>query len=181
MTSDLSDELAQMLALIEADFGPRDQSHSNFEIIFGGAGPQAWLGGDNIVTIELSLDACDDFELALYQLSHEAVHLLSPRFEANSNYLEEGLATYFSIQYMKLYFPQSYWQVRSKKYQRAEFLVARLLAVNPNLVKELRRIQPELHKVTLADFDQLVFNVDRNLIIQLLKKFPTSLVAQVIV
>src|ERR1700712_2135922 len=55
--------------------------------------------GKNFFKIELYYKAADNRKDGIFQLSHEVVHLISPVEqigENETNYLEEGMATYFS-------------------------------------------------------------------------------------
>ncbi|MBD2472179.1 hypothetical protein [Nostoc sp. FACHB-145] len=94
----LASRLGEMIELIEEQFGERDRSWTILGIEFCDTGPQTWFPGDcGHIIIQLGLSAKQDLVQALFQLAQSAVHLLDP--VRSATVLEEGLATYFSLQY----------------------------------------------------------------------------------
>jgi hypothetical protein len=87
-----------LLAEAERRFGPRDKSWTILGVDFGGSSPNIWYpsSGDKMVVVKLSDNASLDPNRALFQLSHEVIHLLSPSGGKMAPALEEGPATHFS-------------------------------------------------------------------------------------
>ncbi len=121
-TSRISDDtysltLAQLtsvfIAEIERLLGPRDPKFTYTGLEFDttpNASPHIWFlktgypghetdQDPTHITIRLTVAAQNDANLAIWQLAHECVHLIDPwnlkREGRPSNYLEEGLATWY--------------------------------------------------------------------------------------
>lgn len=134
--------------------------------------------GESFYKIELQGIVIDDRKEGIFQLSHEVVHLLSPveQDEGNEvNYLEEGMATYFSkiiterdtgdYDYCNSAF------LNYPKYQEAYNLYNSLIEIDPNAVKKLRAINPVIGSIKPNDFVNAGLNVKEELINALLNKF----------
>lgn len=147
----LASRCGQMLSDIQNRYGKRDESYTlvGIEYIKNG-GPQIWFPGDcgNIV-IQLAINSLDNNEIACFQLSHECVHLLSPTGRLKANYLEEGLACYYSKIYMMQEFEKDVtsWIKAEEKYKIAYELVEKLISSNENIIKELRNEESCLYKI----------------------------------
>jgi hypothetical protein len=98
----LASRLGQILELAEKLYGDRDHSYTILGIYFTtNAQPSHWFPGNRKDIIILLTKRCaTDEREALFELSHEAIHLLSPTSGLNATNFEEGLATYFSIWYV---------------------------------------------------------------------------------
>lgn len=103
----LASRMAQALREAEKRYGERDKSWTLLGVEFSkGKQPQVWYpySQDNkkFIIIQLTEKASCDNKEALFQLSHEVIHLLAPAGGGvKTNVFEEGLAAYFSIQYLK--------------------------------------------------------------------------------
>lgn len=88
--------------------------------------PQIWFPGNcNHIAIQLGTDALNDVNKALFQLAHECVHLLDPVIFEQASVLEEGLATNFSLIYVRRSNPS--YETGSAKYDAANRRVGQLL------------------------------------------------------
>ena len=139
-----------------------------------------FLTGVKAYVVKLSGHANDDRKDGIFQLSHEAVHLLSPveqdEAEGNEvNYLEEGMATWFSkkiteeetkdLEYCDLAI------AKDEKYEKAYGLYLKLIAIDKDAVKKLREIQPVIARILPEDFEKKGLKVDKEVINALLEKF----------
>jgi hypothetical protein len=141
----LASRLGEMIELIEEQFGERDRSWTILGIEFYDTGPQTWFPGDcGHIIIQLGLLAKQDLVQALFQLAHEAVHLLDP--VRSATVLEEGLATYFSLQYIKEFRPN--FINSDRKYMAAARLTADLLNLNPLTIKTIRSRGIKISEIT---------------------------------
>jgi hypothetical protein len=134
--------------------------------------------GKNFFKIELYRKAADDRKDGIFQLSHEVVHLISPveQVEGNEvNYLEEGMATYFSKiiteRETKDYEFCAIMFAKSPKYLKAYSLYLSLLEIDKDAVKKLRKITPVIAKIKPGDFIKAGLKVDEELVEALLAKF----------
>lgn len=147
----LASRCGQILKDIEDKFGKRDKDYTLIGIEFSVDGPQIWYPDNckNII-IQLSTECLTggNENRAYYQLAHECVHLLSPNGMLKANYLEEGLATYYSKYYMKEYMGEDFWHANDAKYQQASDLVEKLIITKPEIIKELREIESTLSNIT---------------------------------
>jgi len=134
----LASRLGQMLHDLEGRFGPRDPSYTILGIEFKAGGPQLWFPGNRRhMVIQLGADCQDDDARALFQLSHEAVHLLNPRAQPAASVLEEGLATWYSQDYTRRVFGTPF-AIGDHKYEAAERLVRPIAEETPATIRTLR-------------------------------------------
>lgn len=144
----LASRLGQMLRLAEAQFGERDLFYTILGVEFIEGGPQiSYRSNYKHIVIQLGFECLDKPDRAYYQLAHECVHLLSPTGGRNATVLEEGLATYFSEQYIHDYFGVN-WHSSMESYETASVLAQRLLMLDPDAIKHLRREEPVISKIS---------------------------------
>jgi len=103
----LTARLGQVLETYEARLGPRDDRYRLLGIEFT-AEPRPGIRfpdfgtGQRAVIVQLTQGAASDRELALFQLAHEAFHIMAPTKPSEPiSYLEEGLASYLAIDFLK--------------------------------------------------------------------------------
>ena len=161
----INSRLGDTLKKAEELFGQRDKDYTilGVEFVLHDI-PSVWYPGDcNHILIRLSKDALYDFNQALYQLSHETVHCLSPKPGSMVNVLEEGLATYFSEWYMQNS-GFGNWFSTNKKYTAASDLVKDLLSTDCDVIKKIRKIQPVISDISSDDFLWINPELDEKLI-----------------
>lgn len=127
-----------ILAEVEESFGKRDENYTILGIELNDCGnPQFWFPGNcGNVIIQITDDCIKDMNQAIFQVAHEAVHCLNPIIVGNATYLEEGLATYFSLHFCRE--NNINISCSNTKYQLASDLVAELLLQDNNAIKKLR-------------------------------------------
>lgn len=102
----LPSRLGQILIEAESRYGERDKSWTLLGVEFVTSDqPAIWYPYSHedkkYLLVQLTKKALKDEQEALLQLSHEAIHLLSPAGGGKkTNVFEEGLATHFSIEYL---------------------------------------------------------------------------------
>jgi hypothetical protein len=147
----LASRLGHMLEMAEQRFGPRDKSYTILGFEFRAGLPQIWFPGDGMnVIVQLDSANLNDPNLPLLQMAHECVHLLTPVLPANASVLEEGLATYFSKEYMASHVG-GVWFTGDQKYGHAEVLARKLLLLNADAIKALRELVPVISRATAQD------------------------------
>lgn len=129
----LASRMGHILRFVEARYGSRDRDWTLLGVEFTSADhPQVWYptfdGIGDAIIIQLTESAAQNETQALFQLSHEVVHLLSPAGPgAKASVLEEGLATYNSLDYLaaigKAVGPD---YINEPRYKRAYLAVLRL-------------------------------------------------------
>lgn len=134
---------AQML------FGNRTTDCNLIGFEFAEGRPHLWypiFGNDRNVVVQLSTSSLTNPNRAFYQLAHECIHLLSAVPGTSANFLEEGLAEYFSKKYVKDEFS---FDICSdiKAYEIASLMVERLLELDANAIKILREEQPIISQI----------------------------------
>ena len=167
--------LGDMLKEIEINYGERDKKFTILGIELTDINtPRFWFPGNcNNIIIQITENCLADINRAVYQVAHEAVHLLNPLQLGNSNYLEEGLATSFSGRYCQRHGINI--TCNSLKYQAAADLVDKLLAYDQNIIKNLRGSELiSLSSVTAEMISDMYPNIDKELI----KKLTTNFQAQ---
>jgi len=149
-TYTLASRLGHMLRLLEDRYGPRDRSFTILGFEFCGDVPQIWFPGNcQHVVIQLTLSAMNDLVRAVYQLAHEAVHLLDPVVFGCSSVFEEGVATLFSLEYARSIEPT--YAPSHPRYDAAAQLARRALELRPDVVRVLRGRGIRLSGITPGD------------------------------
>jgi hypothetical protein len=140
-------------------FGARDSS-----IAYGGVeiannpSPQVWFPSfeyGNYVVIQLTPTVLQNHTQAIYQLSHEVIHVLSPNGTNSTNNLEEGLAAWFSVHITDKYAGNRDYAIRDLEkspYHRPYQLVSNLLTQDPDIIRKARLTQPLISQVCKEDF-----------------------------
>jgi hypothetical protein len=159
-----------MILEIEAQFGKRDRSWTILGIEFCDTGPQTWFPGDcGHIIIQLGLSAREDLVQALFQLAHESVHLLDPVVYNFGTVLEEGLATHFSLQYIKEFHP--HYTTSDPKYAAAARLAAHLLDINPTAIKELRSRGIKIAEISASQLLAVCPKLPKSIVLALVTPF----------
>ncbi len=137
----LTSLLGEFLHSLEVKFGPRDQAYAPLGIEFCGDRPRLWYPGNRRqVVIMLTDSAREDTPRAIFQLAHEAVHLLAPTGGRGAPVVEEGLATLFSHEVsaaLGLGLVSS-----APAYLNAAGLAARWLKDDPDGIRRTRLTEP---------------------------------------
>jgi hypothetical protein len=172
-TLTLASRLGQMLEMAEQRFGPRDKSYTILGFEFRAGLPQIWFpGGRRRVIVQLDSSSMNDPNLPLFQLAHQSVHLLTPVLPAEASVLEEGLATYFSKEYMAAHIG-GVWLTGDQKYDRAEVLARKLLLFNADAVKALREIVSVISEATVQNILKICPSLSPQLAEQLVVTFQS--------
>jgi secreted Zn-dependent insulinase-like peptidase len=124
------------------------------------------------VIVQLDSSSMNDPNLPLFQMAHECIHLLTPVLSANASVLEEGLATYFSKEYMAVHMG-GVWLTGDQKYDRAEVLARKLLLLNADAIKALRELVPVISRATAQDILKICPNFPSHLSEQLVVSFQS--------
>jgi hypothetical protein len=146
----ITTKFGDILRTAESKYGDRDKSYTLLGVEFTTLGnPQIWYPGNcNHIAIQITIECLQDMNRAVFQMAHEAVHCLCPTGTARANYLEEGLACYFSIEYTKEHGHGVNWSYVGIKYQKALEYVKSLLAIDSEIIRKVRQNEPVLALVT---------------------------------
>ncbi len=148
-TYTLATFIGRAIVQAEAIIGPRDKDYTILGYEFSdNPAPQIWFpGNQEHVVIQLTREAMLEKKRALFQLGHEVFHTLSP-IVGNGNALEEGLATEFSINFVKnLNIKISPSYIGSKNYSSAYYLIGCLRHYEPQLNSQLQQLRVDGHKI----------------------------------
>ena len=150
-TETIVSRLGNILNEAEKLYGERDRNFTILGIeIANISQPQIFLSGNDKknVTIQITENCINNIGQATFQVAHEAIHCLCPKVHRSSTYLEEGLATYFSIYYTaKIGDPYS---MPNPKYFKSYELVDTLLKIDGDIIKISRKIEPDLSKIAYS-------------------------------
>lgn len=153
--------LGRMLRDAQRRYGERDRSWTILGIEFAGARPCIWYptGGQQVL-VRLSENAASDVGRAVFQLSHEVIHLLAPTGGKHAPRMEEGLATLFSVEIsagagIDLKYSRSYLACMSD--------VQELLGHDPDAILKLRAVEPTFHLLTPELVMRVIPGVPRGL------------------
>jgi len=170
----------------EKMFGPKTEYLLD-GICFGVDGPKvepsfmAIVSKEKAFVVTLNPVAQSNHDSGVFQISHEVVHLISPLVyaeEEDVNFLEEGMATYFSKLITEREtgnFDIAILGMNQKPlYKDAYELYLKLIETEPCAVKKLRKVQPEIALITKETFEIAELTTDAELIVKLLKHFPRN-------
>ncbi|EOC3062502.1 hypothetical protein ACVS9S_003239 [Cronobacter dublinensis] len=175
----VASQLGEMLSELETRYGPRDPSWTFVGVAFSYKGPMLWYPGSfqtphpKNVIIHLSAQSFSNYESAMFELSHECVHLLAPSGGRHAPVMEEGLAYRYSREILARVFghPLDKPYVEAGNYEAAGRSVEKLLQHDSEAIRKLRAVQPAFYKMTPATFTEAGLEVPADLIAELLKPF----------
>lgn len=133
----LTSRIGGILRDLETRFGPRDASFTLLGFEFCGERPQVWFPGDcQHVVIQLSESAMSDLVEAVYQASHECVHLLDPVIAGTESVLEEGVAASFALEQARRL--NAAFSSGASKYSFAAALADEVTSKHPEAIVKIR-------------------------------------------
>ncbi|MES1181776.1 MAG: hypothetical protein ABUL44_03185 [Flavobacterium sp.] len=126
--------------------------------------------GKNTFTIVLPDYYKTHFNDGVFELAHEVVHCLSPTDNLPPTVLEEGLASFFSVEYMRDHgYTYSY---TDPKYLQAYNLTKELLFYNADIIKKIRgSSQSIISKILKDDLLNVNNSIPEELAIKLTQQF----------
>jgi hypothetical protein len=153
------------------NFGSRDQSYTILGVEFETTGPRLWYPGDRRhVIVQLNSHCANDWLEAQFELAHECVHLLSPTGKNDANVLEEGLATFFSLLYIRQNLGRPY-HITDPRYVAAADAVERLLTFVEKAIVELRKREAIISKITAEQITERYATIGQELAAELASRF----------
>lgn len=153
----LTSRIGDMLWKAEQLFGARDLNWTilGAEICQTSNVPLNWYprcnDGCKDIVFQLVPPADKDVVRANYQLAHEVIHALAPSLDPTTNVLEEGLATWFSVEYTKKNFGIEILP-EYDSYREAYKYVYEMLSQDPSVIMRLRAIEPSFRCMTAKTF-----------------------------
>ena len=177
--SELISQLIDMVHRAKKLFGPRDLCYTIINIEFKGEIPCIRCSEHNQIIIQLTNSAATDMLKACYQMAPETVHLLAPIGNQPATNLEEGVASYFAMYYMRNYYKEKKsdnfdWGPSHPSYRCVLKVVKPRLAEDISCIRRLRENQPSFQKMskeavieefpnlTSGDVDFLLETFDRD-------------------
>lgn len=157
----LRSHLINMLELAEDLFGWRDCWYRCVGIEFHGADSKLrYLSrperdGVNII-IRLSQSAIRNMSQACFEMAHETVHLLAPTGSQNATNLQEGLACFFSVYYMKTILNEPKWCYTKENQRRMLELITPRLEEDRYCIKRLRGHQRWFQRMNKEDIRRVI-------------------------
>lgn len=156
---------------IEQMFGKRNHSRKMLPVEVHPNVPQVFYPDHNSVQIKIGDTCIKENHRAYYQLGHEAVHLLSPVYFGVATVLEEGVAVWFSHDFMSRHSGNIWDSSGDDKYDRAWNLVEQLLAESKGALKDIRDKFGCFSPLTADNILEVVPNLDRQIAISLSERF----------
>ena len=154
-----------LLSAAQAHLGTRDESKKIFQPQFTDEGPMLRntpaLDG---AYVELSRAGENYWPTVMFELAHETVHLLDP-IPGDTNYLEEGIAVFFSLEVASWY--NDYVRSSTGPYRDALELTESLPAGPLEAGKRVRESVGALSNATAASMAALFPNVDERTLTRL--------------
>ena len=180
MSWTLTTRTGEMLTELEGRYGARDKSWTLLGVEFCDHGPNVWYPRNmnkpdpRHIAIRLSHKAYTNYKEAMYQLSHECVHLLAPSGGPKAPVIEEGLAKLYSMEIIGRLcgHPPGQPYGSQSAYDNAAGYVSQLLQIDGHAIRKLRDIEPAFFKMTAATFTEAgLSQVSQQLIDELLRAF----------
>lgn len=160
----MASRMGHILKFTQDRYGKRDRNWTLLGVEFTTRdSPQVWYpdfgAGSNSIIIQLTEGSGRNEKQALFQLAHEVVHLLSPAGPNGvASVLEEGLATYNSLDYLRSNgFQIAPDYISSPRYGRAYRLVTQLSS-RPDFshgIRALRAARQSLARISATDLMQI--------------------------
>jgi hypothetical protein len=166
-TYTLTTYLGVFLRAAEEMAGPRDQSWTILGVeFFGneaeGAVPHIWYPGNcRHVVVRLTRDVAREPRRAVFQLAHEAAHLISPEGRAGAPNLEEGFATILGHNMAEQHV--GYHCRVGPQYMAAYDDTQSLLSIHPEAIRLIREIEAHFELLTPEVIAKAVPDVDSDL------------------
>lgn len=162
-----------ILSQAELLFGERDKEYTILGIeIAHIKQPQIWYpNSGKYVIIQVTEDCIGNMNKALFQVTHEAIHCLCPNSNKVVTTLEEGIATYFSMQYTN---NQDISSIELPQYQNAYKLSCQLLEYDKTIIKKAREKVSDISKISKSLLLSICPNIDYILLDELTKKFERN-------
>lgn len=183
----LTSRLGQILEDYEKRIGPRNRAYRILGIEFTSGGrPRIWYpdfgNGTQSIIVQLTRRARYERSLALFQLGHEAFHLMEPMPGIKASFWEEGLASHFAIAYLeKNGFRNGLTFLTEKNYRRAYDLVEQVAELYgedfDSRLKRLRKRQPSFSKVSIDDLREAFPKIPAQVARKLASPFPLAVVS----
>ncbi|MEZ9819888.1 hypothetical protein AB4238_04550 [Shewanella sp. 10N.286.45.A1] len=156
---------------LEQMFGTRNHSRNMLPVEVHPNVPQVFYPDQNSVQIKIGDSCMRENYRAYYQLGHEAVHLLSPVDFGVATVLEEGVAVWFSHDFMSRHSGNIWDSSGDDKYDRAWSLVEQLLAESKDALKNMRDKFGCFSPLTVDNILEVVPKLDRQVAISLSETF----------
>jgi hypothetical protein len=177
-------KLGDFLHRSEQKFGPRDKRFTilgvEFAPTFGSmTATQVWYpgagDGRKHIVVRLSMGAALDPRAAVFELSHETVHLLAPNGGGMATVVEEGMATMFSREICAAHGWAEYAGASiTADYQKAEELVRDFLHLQPTAIKTIRCNQPAMQSWSASLITDYFSDVSATLAKELCEPFALN-------
>ena len=160
----------ELLIRAESILGPRSKEKKIYQPQFNEKGPHnRYTPNKDGAFVELGYGARYRWDIATFQLAHEVVHLIKSNYD-KANYLEEGVATAFSLEIQNSY--DISIRVDDRRYFKA-YQLCEKLPFNPLISGKIVRCNvSELNKATSRDLYQLFPEVDYTILTELATIFP---------
>lgn len=182
-TWSLTSRLGDILQSFEARLGPRNPKYRLLGVEFTKGGrPRIWyplLGGKfRDVIIQLTPRARRSHGLAIFQLGHEAFHLMEPGDGVAASFLEEGLASYFAIAYMRsrgMHNGESF--LTESSYRSSYEMVKKLAQLHRDFdrrLKRLRRLRGSFSRISSDDIREAFPRAPAQIARELAKRFRAT-------
>ncbi len=130
--------------------------------------PGAWDGRKDVI-IQLTKDCETNINKAVFQVSHEVIHCLCPKIERQTNVLEEGLATLFSVYESNIH--NTGYHPDSLPYVSAMGKVEELLRLDESIIKKARMTESDFSLMTKEMLLEFQPSIKDDLLEILLKPF----------
>lgn len=170
----LTSKFGDILNQAEYLYGKRDQSFTILGLEFmDSSNPQIWYPQNcKHIVIQLNSKCLHDFNEGIFELAHETIHCLSPsegKFPATV--LEEGIATFFSINYTKKGGYGDFSNIPNPKYKNAFDKFSQFINYDNLIIKKVREVQPVISLIKYTDILKINNNVPEELAKKLTEQF----------
>ncbi|WP_051147641.1 hypothetical protein [Agarivorans albus] len=167
----LDDILSLAVNELEKMFGARNHSRNILPVEVHSNVPQVFYPNKKNIRVKIGNSCLNENHRAYYQLGHEAVHLLSPVDFEVTTVLEEGVAVWFSHDFMKRHSGVTWDSSGDDRYDRAWHLVELVLDESEAALKDIRDKFGCFSPLTADNILEIVPKLDRQVAINLAERF----------
>ncbi len=155
----------------EDKYGKSRSYRTLLPVLFRDGNPDVTYPTNNHIQVTISNSCRSEVFRAYYQLSHEAVHTLSPVSIRQVSWLEEGTAVNFSHDFMERHCGVKWSSCGSPKYDLAWQHVKDLLNLYPDAIRLIFSNFGGLSNLNQTEVQKLFPRVSSHLIAKLCARF----------
>ncbi|MEZ8747357.1 hypothetical protein AB4369_22015 [Vibrio sp. 10N.261.49.A5] len=155
----------------EDKYGKSRSQRALLPVQFRNGNPDVTYPSNHHLLVTISENCRREVYRAYYQLSHEAIHTLSPVGITQVSWLEEGVAVNFSHSFMERHCGVKWDSCGSTKYDLSWKYVRELLQLYPNAIRQIFNTFGSLSNLNPREVSKMFPRASSRLITKLCARF----------